>query len=71
MNRDHRLTALEQRVQRAGGRWDKDDERQRVRALTNAELIAALRACAAELGKPLSTKDEEMIEALQRPVRGA
>ncbi len=66
MNRDHRLTALEQRVQRAGGHWDKDDERRKVRALPLAQLIAALRECAAELGKPLSARDEEMIAALQR-----
>ena len=66
MSRDHRLTVLEQRVRRAGGRVDPDDERRKVRALTNAELIAALRACAAELGKPPSAKDLEYIESLER-----
>ncbi len=35
MSRDHRLTVLEQRVRRAGGRVDPDDERRRVAALSN------------------------------------
>jgi len=65
-SRERRLGALEQRVRRAGGRWEAEDERRRVEALTDAELIAELRASAEELGEPLSAKDEEMIEALQR-----
>jgi hypothetical protein len=69
-SRERRLGALEQRVRLAGGRWEADDERRRVEALTNAELIAELRACAAELGEPLSATDLKYIEVLERRAGG-
>jgi len=64
-NLEYRLDRLEQKLF-PRVRWDEAQERVRVAALTNAELIAALRACAAELGTPLAAKDLEYIEALER-----
>ncbi len=73
MSRDHRLTVLEQRVRRAGGRWDADDERQKARAMTNEELAKHFRALAAEfteLGAARQAAEcvdlANQVEALQR-----
>lgn len=65
-NRRERLDALERKLRPRGSRWDVHAELRRLRGLTDADLVAELRALAAELEEPLSAKDEEMIEALQR-----
>ena len=63
VNRERRLDHAEQRLQRMG--VDPDQEKRQIRALSDKELTAELRACAALLGKPLSAWDLELIEALE------
>jgi hypothetical protein len=65
-DRGRRLDAIERKLVGSKRRGSVDEELRRLRRLTVAELVAELRALATELEEPLSARDLEYIEALER-----